>query len=127
MKKNPLNYYQGKSLLNETGQHQFGYKQLRLGLREGARAENRLIPYKGHGILGGKLKEGKVGKKKMVRCEKRRTGFIQAKIMNLVPEGHLRIIRFNFIWGINIISEYNFLEFNKVCYLYRALCTILQK
>lgn len=106
---------------------------MRLGLREGAGAENRLIPYKRHNILGGKLKEGKVGremgkkKKTMVRCEKRRTGFIQAKKMNLVPEGHLRIIRFNFIWGINIIFEYNFLEFNKVCNLYRALCTILQK
>ena len=35
---------------------------MRLGLREGAGAENRLIPYKRHNILGGKLKEGKVGR-----------------------------------------------------------------
>lgn len=35
---------------------------MRLGFSEGAGAENRLIPYKRHSILGGKLKEGKVGR-----------------------------------------------------------------
>lgn len=61
----------------------------------------------------------------MVRCEKKRAGFMQSKKMSLVPEGHLRRVKFNISWGVDTISKYNFLEFSKVCYPHSALCTLL--
>lgn len=47
-----------------------------------------------------------------MRCEKKRARCTQTQKMCLVPERHLRIVKFNIPWGIDTISRYKFLEFH---------------